>query len=369
MSSKKIRRIAGIRCERLRFSPLLRYHAVGMNSRELIRGILAGRPGPRCGFWMGNPHPDTWPIFHAYFGTKTEEDLRLKLGDDFRWISPQFRESTYRHPAGRKMFCLHDEKKSHGEAGPLAHAETEADVESGYEWPDPDYLDFSETIAALKKTGDYYRASGFWAPFFHDICDLFGMENYFVKMLIHPEAVRAATARVCAFYMEANRRFFIAAGDLIDAYFFGNDFGTQTDCLISPALLDVFVLPWFREFTDAAHRAGYRVILHSCGSIYRVIPRLIEAGVDALHPLQALAGRMDADRLSREFGGRIAFVGGVDTQRLLVEATPRQVKEEVRRLRGLFGPFWIVSPSHEALLPNIPPQNVAAMAEAAHEPL
>jgi uroporphyrinogen decarboxylase len=338
-----------------------------MNSRELLRGILAGRPGPRCGFWLGNPHPETWPIYHAYFGTKTEEDLRVKLGDDFRWITPQYRDSTYRHPDGRKIFGLHDDKKTHGEAGPLAAAETADEVEQAYEWPDPEYLDFSETLTALRAAGDVYRAGGFWAPFFHDVMDLFGMENYFIMMRTHPEAVRAATARVCEFYLEANRRLFAAAGDLIDAYFFGNDFGTQIDCLISPADFDAFVLPWFREFTEGAHRSGYKVILHSCGSIYRVIPRLIEAGVDGLHPLQALAGRMDAERLSREFAGKVAFVGGVDTQRLLVEATPAQVKNEVRRLRSLFGPFWIVSPSHEALLPNVPPQNVAAMAEAAQE--
>jgi uroporphyrinogen decarboxylase len=74
---------------------------------------------------------------------------------------------------------------------------------------------------------------------------------------------------------------------------------------------------------------------------------------------------MDAALLSREFKGKIAFLGGVDTQQLLVHATPDEVKAEVRRLKDLFGPCWIVSPSHEALLPNVPPQNVAAMAEAA----
>jgi uroporphyrinogen decarboxylase len=60
-------------------------------------------------------------------------------------------------------------------------------------------------------------------------------------------------------------------------------------------------------------------------------------------------------------------MGGVDTQQLLVQATPDEVKAEVRRLKDLFGPHWIVSPSHEALLPNVPPRNVAAMAEAVHE--
>jgi uroporphyrinogen decarboxylase len=337
-----------------------------MSSRGLVRGIIAGRAGERCGFWLGNPYPDTWPIYHRYFGTRTEDELRRKLGDDFRWISPQFFSSGYRHPAGKGIFDSGEYKTFHGQAGPLAGAEGEADVED-FEWPRPEYLDFADCLAALREAGDVYRASGFWAPFFHNVMDLFGMEAYFVKMHTHPRVVEAVTAKVCEFYLEANRRFFLQAGDLVDGYFFGNDFGTQVDCLISPAHFDAFVLPWFKAFTDQAHASLYQVILHSCGSIYRVIPRLIEAGVECLHPLQARAGNMDAERLSREFKGRLAFLGGVDTQRLLVQATPAEVRDEVRRLRGLFGPCWVVSPSHEALLPNVPPENVAAMAEAAHE--
>lgn len=336
-----------------------------MSSRRLIKSIIAGRPGERCGFWLGNPHPDTWLIYHRYFGTRTEEELRLKLGDDYRWISPQYLPSGYKHPSGKGIFDAREYKIFHGEAGPLANAETAADVEA-FDWPNPDFLDFSECLAALREAGDFYRASGFWAPFFHNVMDLFGMESYFIKMHTHPRVVHAVTAKVCEFYLEANRRFFALADRLMDGYFFGNDFGTQIDCLISPAHFDKFILPWFRKFTDQAHAHGYQVILHSCGSIYRVIPRLIEAGVECLHPLQARAGKMEAERLAREFKGKITFFGGVDTQRLLVEASPLQVKEEVRRLRGLFGPGWIVSPSHEALLPNVPPENVAAMAEAAH---
>jgi len=337
-----------------------------MSSRALVEGIIAGRAGERRGFWLGNPHPDTWPIYHRYFGTKTEEELRQMLGDDFRWISPQFFPSGYRHPAGKGLFDAREYKTFHGQAGPLAEAETEADVEA-FDWPDPDDLNFTECLTALEETGDFYRAGGFWAPFFHNVMDLFGMEGYFVKMHTHPRVVEAVTARVCGFYLEANRRFFLAAGGLMDGYFFGNDFGTQIDCLISPAHFDAFILPWFKKFTDQAHAFGYQVILHSCGSIYRVIPRLIEAGVEGLHPLQARAGNMEAERLSREFRGKIAFLGGVDTQRLLVYASPSEVRAEVRRLRDLFGPCWIVSPSHEAILPNVPPENVAAMAEAARE--
>jgi uroporphyrinogen decarboxylase len=76
---------------------------------------------------------------------------------------------------------------------------------------------------------------------------------------------------------------------------------------------------------------------------------------------------MEAEVLARDFKGKIAFLGGIDTQDLLVNASPAQVKDEVRRVKDILGPRLIVSPSHEALLPNVPPANVAAMAEAAME--
>ena len=147
-------------------------------------------------------------------------------------------------------------------------------------------------------------------------------------------------------------------------FFFGNDFGTQLDLLISPDLFREFVFPYFRKLTDIGHEHGYHVILHSCGSIYKVIPDLIELGVDALHPLQARAANMEADRLGAEFRGAVAFVGGIDTQDLLVNGSPDQVAAEVRRVARALGPNLVVSPSHEALLPNVHPDNVLAMARA-----
>jgi uroporphyrinogen decarboxylase len=197
--------------------------------------------------------------------------------------------------------------------------------------------------------------------------DLFGMVDYFVKMRTNPAVVQAVTDRVCGFYHEANDRFFAAAGTLVDGYFFGNDFGTQLDLMISPAHFDEFVLPWFKRFTEQALGRGYQVILHSCGSIHRVIPRLIDAGVDCLHPLQARAANMDAATLARDFKGKIAFLGGLDTQGVLNQGSPGEVKAEVRRIKDLLGPCLIISPSHEAILPDVPPANVAAMAEAALE--
>lgn len=334
-----------------------------MNSRQRIKAIIAGDPVDRCGLWIGNPHGDSWPALHQYFGTSNEEEFRRKVGDDLRWICPQFSPDCYQAPHGLTMFDSGLKKTCHGAAGPFAECEDVRDVDA-FPWPNPDYLNFDSTLDALHRAGEVYRASGFWTCFYHNVMDLFGMENYMVKMYTHPEVVQAVTDRVCGFYFEANERFFAIAGDEVDGFFFGNDFGTQLDLICGPAQFDAFIMPWFDRFTKQAHDHGYQAILHSCGAIHKVIDRLIDSGVDCLHPLQALAANMDAKTLARDFGGRISFMGGIDTQHLLVYGTPGEVRSDVLRVRRLLEPRLIVSPSHEALLPNVPPQNIEAMVEA-----
>ena len=338
-----------------------------MNSKERIKKIIAGKQPDRCGFWMGNPHEDSLEGLFKYFKTDDMEEIRRKLSDDFRWVTPQFIEGVYQSPDGTGIFyggIL--SKKSHGQAGPLANCEDRAEL-ADFPWPNPDWLHFEPCLKELRKIQDYYVASGFWTCFYHNIMDLFGMENYMIKMYTHPEVVHEVTNRVCEFYYEANEKFFAEAGDLVDGFFFGNDFGTQRDLICSPEMFDEFIMPWFIKFTEQAHNYGYQAILHSCGAIHKVIDRLIDAKVDCLHPLQAKAQNMDAETLAKDFKGKIAFLGGIDTQDLLVNGSPDEVAADVRRVKKLLGPNLIVSPSHEALLPNISPENIEAMANAAVE--
>ncbi len=337
-----------------------------MNSRERIRALIAGETADRCGFWLGRPHADSLPILHKYFGTNTEEALHQKLGDDYRWICPQFFQGAYRDFDDKKGMFGTRMGGRHAAVGPLTECESISEVDS-YPWPTPGYLNFDECLETLRNAGNVYRASGFWTPFYHNVMDLLGMQGYLLKMYTNPDVVHAVTDHVCEFYYEANERFFEVAGDLVDGFFFGNDFGTQNDLICGPKHFDEFIMPWFRKFTQQGHDHGYQVILHSCGAIHKVIGRLIEAEVDCLHPLQARAAQMDAETLAKDFKGQIAFMGGIDTQQLLNHGSPAEVKEDVRRVKGLLGPRLIVSSSHEAMLPDVPPENVEAMAEAALE--
>eukprot|EP00825_Cyclidium_porcatum_P001240 TRINITY_DN10564_c0_g1_i3.p3 TRINITY_DN10564_c0_g1~~TRINITY_DN10564_c0_g1_i3.p3 ORF type:complete len:163 (+),score=43.58 TRINITY_DN10564_c0_g1_i3:2-490(+) len=120
---------------------------------------------------------------------------------------------AYRDPAGRGLFDAGLDREKHGSSGPLAHCATVDEIER-FPWPDPDCLNFDSCLRDLRAAGDVYRLSGFWTCYYHNVADLFGMEQYFIKMHTDPVVVRAVTDRVCEFYYEANERFFAAAGDL-----------------------------------------------------------------------------------------------------------------------------------------------------------
>ncbi|MBQ3080455.1 MAG: hypothetical protein IJC48_10750 [Clostridia bacterium] len=334
-----------------------------MNRRDQFLEII-NRRSVKSGFWHGCPNPASREKLFGAFGVKDDFEFGLTLGSSCRWIPA----GDYKHPEGKPMFDVLGGKERYtlGQDGVFAECEDVSEVEA-FPWPEEKYIDFSDTLTEIDRTLKAGQSvlSGSWSCFFHNVADFFGMENYFVKMYTDPDVVQAVTEHVVDFYLRINERLFKQAADKIDMFFFGNDFGSQLDTLISPEMFDRFVMPSFIKFTDMAHKYGMKVLLHSCGSIYRVIPKLIDAGVDALHPIQAQAANMDAVTLSREFGGKIVFVGGVDTQKLLPTASPRQIKDEVHRLRDLFGPNYVVSPSHESILPDVPAENVKAMAEAA----
>jgi uroporphyrinogen decarboxylase len=364
-----------------------------MLHRELIENTLERKPIPTNAFWIGHPADETKKIYYKELGIKETElselekhnreasvlkssdadekevEFSLKTGSDMTWISPELDLSCWKHPEGKPMWdCFEKGRESLGSAGIFAECEDVQEVEA-FDWPNPDYLDFSSTLKRVKYAYDQGLAvfGGMWCPFFHTLSDFFGMENYFVKMHTDKEVVHALTSHVVDFYVETNTRFFNLAKEYLTAGFFGNDFGTQLDLMIGFNDFDEFLLPSINRIIGTIKKAGLKTAFHSCGSVNRVIPRLIDAGIDVLHPLQARAKNMDAKNLETQYGKDLIFMGGVDTQQLLPFGKKEQVREEVLRLRDIFKEHFIVSPSHEALLPDVPFENAMAMSKAAKE--
>ena len=109
-------------------------------------------------------------------------------------------------------------------------------------------------------------------------------------------------------------------------------------------------------------RCAARVFLHSCGSVYRLLPDLVDAGVEILNPVQVSARDMDTARLKAEFGDRLSFMGAVDTQHVLPFGTPDEVRREVeRRIADLGrGGGYILAPVHNVQA-DVPAENLVTM--------
>jgi uroporphyrinogen decarboxylase len=113
-------------------------------------------------------------------------------------------------------------------------------------------------------------------------------------------------------------------------------------------------------------RSSARIAFHSCGSVYAFIPDFIDVGVQILNPVQVSAAGMDTVRLRREFGRHLVFWGGVDSQRVLPQGTPGDVRAEVARRVQDLGPGYIPASVHN-IQAEVPPENILAMFEAIRE--
>ena len=153
----------------------------------------------------------------------------------------------------------------------------------------------------------------------------------------------------------------------ISAMFLTDDWGSQDALMISPVMWRRFFKEYYRRIFAEVHRWGKDVMFHSCGSITSIIPDLIEVGVDILDPMQP--GPLNLAEVGRQFGGKVAFSGGIDDQRL-EDYTPQEVKDMVRRtidtLGRPYGNSYILAAAN-AILPSVPLENLQAMVQACHE--
>jgi uroporphyrinogen decarboxylase len=175
--------------------------------------------------------------------------------------------------------------------------------------------------------------------------------------------------------VEASIKCFGQLHDAVGDYCFAwgiasDDSGTQRSEFINPELWAEMIKPHYSKLCSWIHQnTNWKTFLHSCGSIYNLIPHMIEAGVDILNPIQTSATNMEPERLKKEFGGKIVFWGGgCDTQHILPNASPEEIREHVRERLGIFKPGggYIFNQVHN-IQPNVPAENIVAMLDAAYE--
>jgi uroporphyrinogen decarboxylase len=196
------------------------------------------------------------------------------------------------------------------------------------------------------------------------------LDHFLEDLLSQPAELERFLDALMERHLSSLEKICRAVGDAVDIVRLGDDLGMSSGPLMSPALYRKFFKPRHAVLCSyiKAH-SQMRIFLHSCGSIYKLIPDLIEAGFEILNPVQTNTQDMQPERLKKEFGAEVTFWGaGADTRSILNQGTPQQVKDHVRTNIEILAPGggFVFNTIHN-ILPDVPPQNVIAMFEAVDE--
>jgi len=318
----------------------------------------------RVPIWCG-ASPEFWEKAKRKLGLD-DEGLRRRFHDDFRrvyarYVGPEFPLS----PGSKSRTVFGIERRGIGYGQPVNNPLADASIREvhEYSWPDPEWIDVSNIREDAKKyDGQYAILGGDWSPFWHDVIDLLGMKNMYVKMFREPELIDAVFGHVVDYYYAVSEKIFEEAADMINIFFIGNDFGSQNGPLLSDKLFRRFVLPHLKRLIDLGHSYGLKVMLHCCGGIAELIPAMIEAGLDGLHAVQPSCKGMDLAELKKRFGDKILFNGAIDSTWLIFGA-PNFVREKTLEVLKIMMPDggYVAGASHDYILEETPVENVLTM--------
>jgi uroporphyrinogen decarboxylase len=190
------------------------------------------------------------------------------------------------------------------------------------------------------------------------------IDNFLALLAGEPRRAHAFLDKLTELHLHNLERYLNAVGESLDIILFGDDLGMQTGPLISPRMYREFFKPRHSLLWNTAKRlADVKVLLHCCGGVRELLPDLIDAGLDAINPVQISCAGMDAAGLKRDFGKEITFWGGgCDTQTVLPSDTPQQVaahvKQQIQTMRP--GGRFVFQQVHN-IVANVPVDNILAM--------
>ncbi len=314
---------------------------------------------------------------------RLDEDVMRRLGSDCRpvtakgpshWTSPPAEPGTFTDIWGitwRQAFygdnCYYWELARN----PLAEASIE-DLDR-YPWPDP--LDAGYTAGLAEETKALYEetdyalmADGGFKSFWELGYMLRGYQQMLMDLAGNPKFVSALMAKLLDINIAGTGRFLDAVGPYIHVFRTADDLATQKGLLMSPKTYRTLLKPVYKQYFDfVKSKTDAKIFYHSCGNVAGLIDDLAEIGVDIINPVQVSA-LGDTMALKTRFGDKVSFWGGIDTQHVLPSGSIGEVEEEVRKRIHDLGPGggFVVASVHN-IQPDVPPQNILAMAEATHK--
>lgn len=335
-----------------------------------------------------------------YLGLRTQEDVRAggfgldirpplelvrELQMDLYYIGLGKPKNAPYFEAGMETF--HDEwgvayRKVPNPAGyhyefavhPLANASV-ADLDC-YPWPDPAdpsrVAGLRERCLKLYETTDLALVGKFSNSIFEQAFYMRGLEQWLIDLATNPEFVDALMGRlvdIAVRMIEAGLR---ECGPYLQVLrLAGDDLGHQRGMFVSGRMFRRLLKPHFARLyrlakaTFARYNPAGKLMAHTDGDVYPIIPDYVEMGLDVLNPVQPYVAEMDHARLKEQFGSRLSFHGGIDIQHVMPFGTPEDVRAEaIKTMRALGRQGgYILAPTHY-LQPDVPPENILALRDA-----
>ena len=196
------------------------------------------------------------------------------------------------------------------------------------------------------------------------------IDNFLMDLVTEQAQVERLLDALVEIHLATLEKVCQAVGDVADIVRFGDDLGTDRGPFMAPAIYRDLFKPRHKIMTDyVREHSQMHTFLHSCGSIYKLMPDLIEAGFEVFNPVQISSRDMEPEKLKRDFGRDVTFWGGgCDTRRILNRSTPEQVRDHVRRNIEAFAPGggFVFNTVHN-ILPDVPPANIEALFAAVDE--
>jgi len=312
-------------------------------------------------------------------------ELLEKIGDDFRYVVPGYCGPQLKNfPDGSRTASFPErgwpvleikwmEKQYGGGKGiylealnkPFANLKS-ADELKKFNFPDAGWLDYSSIKSQCQNFSQYAVCIDKAGPdFINNIAFGMGVDNVLLSIGTKDPVFLELMEILFNYRFEMVENCLKAAEGLIDIVHGGEDLASQAGLILSPETFDKLFAPYYRKLFDMIHKYGAKIMFHCCGSIYVLMPRLIDLGIDILDVVQTSAKDMDIKKLHREFAKDLCFCGSMDVQQVPIKMTPEEIKNEVNLRLELFSEGGLIlGPSH-AIQPGTPIENIIAMYEAA----
>lgn len=259
---------------------------------------------------------------------------------------------------------------------PMADVDfSEEGIIESYSWPNAS--DENRFVGLHQKAMEYQKmdktvfTKGFCAGLFEMHQRVRGMENAMMDSFLFPENSDKLIGKLADLKIEFWDALLDEVGDAVDIVGEGDDYGTQQSQLIAPDHFRTYYKPHFERVLNFIKQKNpsLKIMFHSCGNVRDLIPDFIEMGIDILNPVHVNATGMEPVQLKKDFGKDIVFWGGgVDTQHILPNGTPEEVKDDVKKNMDALAPGggFVFSTVHN-IQAEVPPENIMAMLEALNE--